>query len=311
MIYDKIQKLLNNASIRTSAPLFLSKLIVGGIILSLGMFFILIGHGIFTALISGVVVFLTIIFGAYTWLFLSAINRIKKIEDLLPDFLALMASNIKSGLTPDRAFLLSARKEFGPLAEEIDIAAKETIAGTSFADAFMNMTHRIDSEMFAKTVRLIVEGVNSGGNLGNLLEDTSLDLRRFKSIRKDVSATVLVYELFIFAAVGFGGPLLYSVAYFLIDMVSKIRSNLHINTDISAQMPMMHGTTALNLGSVFIFAIAAIGVTVFFGALTAGSIVNGKESDGIKYIPILGIVAYAVFFIGLAFLNMVLGGMVV
>ena len=46
-------------------------------------------------------------------------NRIKKMELAFPDFISLMASNLRAGMTIDRALVLSARKEFDPLDKEI------------------------------------------------------------------------------------------------------------------------------------------------------------------------------------------------
>ena len=185
----------------------------------------------------------------------------------------------------------------------------ELIRGKPFTESFMEMTKRIQSETFAKTVRLIVEGTRSGGNLSELLGNTALDIRRFKSIRKEVSATVLVYQLFVFAAAGFGGPALYSVALFLIKMVSRLKGKIQINADIASQMPLLHGTSTINIETVFLFAIGSITVTSFFGSLTAGVIGKGKESEGIIYIPILLFVSYLVFFLGKFILENMLSGL--
>ncbi|MCK5493471.1 MAG: hypothetical protein KAJ14_10215, partial [Candidatus Omnitrophica bacterium] len=52
-------------------------------------------------------------------------DRIKKIEGIFPDFLQLVASNLRAGMTVDRAMLLSSRPEFAPLDEEIFRAGKD------------------------------------------------------------------------------------------------------------------------------------------------------------------------------------------
>jgi len=51
------------------------------------------------------------------------------IEDVLPDYLQLTASNIKAGMTIDRALWYAVRPRFGVLAKEIETVAKETMGG--------------------------------------------------------------------------------------------------------------------------------------------------------------------------------------
>src|SRR3989338_8958155 len=46
-------------------------------------------------------------------------GRIKRIEEVFPDFLQLMSSNLRAGMTIDRAILMSTRPEFNPFDEEI------------------------------------------------------------------------------------------------------------------------------------------------------------------------------------------------
>ncbi|MDD5022945.1 MAG: type II secretion system F family protein [Candidatus ainarchaeum sp.] len=306
---EKIQKMLDNADLPTTASSFSRKMFAYGFIFGViaVAFAIFYNQEYLLSSIIGLGTFICFQIIVYAWLIIKANERIAKIEDVLPDFLALMSSNIRSGLTPDRAFLLSARKEFGPLANEIDMAAKETIAGKPFTEAFMSMTLRIQSETFAKTVRLIVEGVRSGGNLSELLDNTALDIRRFKSIRKEVSATVLVYQLFVFAAAGFGGPALYAVALFLIEMVAGLKEKIHIDPAVAAQMPLVQGTSTISIETVFLFALASMAITSFFGSLTAGVISKGKESEGIMFIPVLLFASYAVFFVTGVLLKAVLG----
>ena len=51
----------------------------------------------------------------YLWLTFLVDKKASLIEDALPDALQLMASNLRAGMTPDKALLLSSRPEFGPL----------------------------------------------------------------------------------------------------------------------------------------------------------------------------------------------------
>ncbi len=233
----------------------------------------------------------------YTYIGLRSSARVAKIEEMLPDFLSLMASNIRSGMTYEQSLIMSARKEFGPLSKEIDMAAKDIIGGKPLTETLLTMTVRIPSEKFAKTVRLIVEGVNSGGNLAELLEHTAIDIRKFEGLRKDIASSMMSYALFIFAAAAIGAPLLYGVATFLIKVLYTVKSSVAFDTkNLPMNVPISMATSSLSPDLVRWFALCSIAITCFFGSLAAGLIFKGKEMDGIIYLPVTLLIATIVFF---------------
>lgn len=217
------------------------------------------------------------------WLLVRANKRAEEIEDMLPNFLSMMASNIRSGVTYDRALLLSTRKEFGPLSKEIDRAARQTVGGKPLSDALMEMALRSRSETFAKTMRLIVEGTKAGGNLAEMLENTAIDIRKAASLKKDISATILIYKLFIFIAAVFGAPLLYSLTTFLLEVFAGIRGRAAGISGPGTDLPfIMQGGTGISGETFFWFSIVAISMTAFFSSMAAGVISKGKESEGFR-----------------------------
>ena len=156
---------------------------------------------------------------------------------------------------------------------------------------------------------LIVKGLNSGGKLADLLEATSLDIRRFDGIKKEVDSTVLTYKLFSLAAVCIGAPMLYAVTGFLIRVFAETKSRIGTAnvTDASGYLPFFQGA-AISPDATFYFSLGAIGVTVFFGSLMAGVITKGDERTGLVYLPVIALIAYSIFFFGSFVLNVFLGG---
>ncbi len=309
--FEKMQMMLNDSGTEEKAQAFFIKFLIVGIVLAVvGASFIYYSVSDVAAVGGGIAIFLGFEGMVYGGLIQKARKRVKEMEDVLPDFLTLMASNIRSGLTPDRALLLSTRREFGPLTEEIDKAAKATLTGTPFIEAFMEMSQKFNSEMLSKTVRLIVEGARSGGNLADLLDNTALDIKRFASIRNEVSATVLVYMLFMFAAAAIGAPLLYAVSTMLIEVITEMKSEIAISTeDVSTYLPLVQGSTVISPELVFWFALFAIFIGAFFGSLAAGVISKGRESAGLGYIPTMIFVSFAVFFLTKLLLESLMGGL--
>lgn len=298
-MFEKLSNVLYNAGIDVSARDFIAQMALLAIGFGLGAVLIvyrILPHEFAAAV--GAAITLVFALSVYAMLVLTANRRVAMMEDMLPDFLTLMASNIRSGLTPDRALMVSARKEFGPLTKEIGRAAKLSMTGSSFDEAFETISANVQSDTLSKTVHLIVQGIKSGGNLADLLDNTAEDIRRFSSIRKEVSANIMIYSLFLFAAAGFGAPLLYATATFLISIIYTVKAGIALEAGIGAAeaagLPMLRGA-ALSPDLTFWFSVAALTVTAFFAALASGVISAGRESEGMRYVPVLLAAALGIF----------------
>jgi len=227
----------------------------------------------------------------YIILVMRADAKGKVVEDVLPDALLLMAMNIKSGMTTDRALIMSARNEFGPLEKELTRAGKQILAGKDVRFALMDMPTRIKSELFERTIRLVIEGIESGGELSSLLQQTAEDIQNTKLVNNEVRSNLMMYAIFIFFAVGFGAPLLFGISTYLVSSVG---------TQFTAfQASGQPGVAVMQIspGFLVMFAMLALAITCFFGGLIVGIIKGGSEKAGIKFIPMLMLVAYTVFFV--------------
>ena len=236
---------------------------------------------------------ITVVFNVVPYLALSWIanRRGRTVEEVLPDFLSLVSGNIKSGLTLDRALVLSSKKEFGPLAREVDRATKKSV-GAGLPPVLRGMSERIRSKTFEKTTSLIAEGVRSGGDLGRLLEKTSSDLRRFQTVKKEIEASISLYLIFIVAASALGAPFLYALATHLAGTMQALKPA----ESTPAFSGFGSGGEEVDLALLEWFAVAAITVTCFFGSMTMGLIRSAKRVEGLKYFAPMLLVAFAVFY---------------
>ena len=132
-----------------------------------------------------------------------------------------MASNLRAGLTTEKALFSSARKEFGILQQELSRIGKEVATGKELGIALKGITKRIRSDKLEKTISLIVTGINAGGELSELLEQTSNNLKQQALVEKRVRSSVLMYVIFIFIAVGIGAPALYGLSSFLVEVLTE------------------------------------------------------------------------------------------
>ncbi len=229
----------------------------------------------------------------YMWLVLRADAKGKFVENILPDVLLLMSMNIRSGMTTDRALIMTARPEFGPLEKELNRAGKQILAGKEIKYALLEMAYRIKSKQLERTIRLIIEGIESGGELSSLLRQTAEELQSTRLVQNEVHASVLMYAIFIFFAAGIGAPLLFGISTYLVGTIGQQFSTFTI-TGLS-QQPVM-GKIEISPEFLTTFALLSLTITSFFGGLIIGIVKSGYEKAGVKLIPILLVISFFVFF---------------
>jgi len=235
----------------------------------------------------------------YLWLVLQIDKKSSFIENIFPDALQLMASNLRSGLTTDIALLLSARPEFGVLKDEINVVGKEITLGEDVGDALLHMTGRIKSRTIERTIELIVAGLRSGGELASLLEQTARDLRRQRLIDQKIRTNVHMYVIFIFIAVAFGAPILFGLSSFLVEVLKSRVSEISVPPEVLATSQIPLTITDIKITNTFIitYILAFLITSSVLGGLIIGLISKGRERAGLRLIPLLLIVTISLFFL--------------
>lgn len=216
--------------------------------------------------------------------------KVKKMEAVFPDFLQLVAGNLRAGITVDKAILISARKEFDPLDKEIMRVGKDITTGRATEIALSDMAERIGSEKIKKTIMLINSGLRSGGNLAILLERTASNMRERGFVEKRAASNVLMYEIFIFVAVAIGAPALFALSTILVETMGGMMSSTpELEATIAnLNLPVSFSKISISLNFIVYYSIAFIIATGFMSSLIIGLVGKGSEKEGLKYlIPIL------------------------
>ncbi len=222
-------------------------------------------------------------------------SRIKKMENAFPDFLQLMASNLRAGMPTDHALLMSARKEFDPLDKEIIKLGKELMTGRDIENAMFDMGQRTHSQKIQRTISLILSGLKSGGNIAVLLEETASNARERYFIQQRAASNVLMYVIFIFAAITVGAPGLFGLSTVLVEVLTNVLSTIP-EVQTSVNLPFTMSRVDISTSFVIYFSVAFLTAIDLVGALVLGLVTKGEEKEGTKYIiPILS-VSLAVFF---------------
>ena len=220
-------------------------------------------------------------------------KRTSQIEEVLPDFLQLTAANISAGMTIDRALWLAVRPRFGVLAKEMEEIAKATTAGEDLEAALISFSKKYNSRVLKESIHLLIAGLNAGGEIGVLLNKISTNIQEIKIMRKEISASVTTYVIFIGAASIVAAPLLYALSVQLLGVVQSIAGSIGSSTTSSSTglgFSFSFSSDSLNIDDFRIFSMSILGITAIMSASIISIIKRGNVKSGLKNIPIfLGI----------------------
>ena len=259
-----------------------------------------------------ILIFIIILFVLWILFYIMVDLRIFKrkidIEEVLPDFLQLTASNIKAGMTVDRALWYAVRPRFGVLAKEIETVAKDTMGGEDLKRALERFAFKYDSALLKRSISLLTEGIESGGEIGDLLNRIALNIQEIKTMKKEMAANVTAYTIFISFATILGAPFLFSLAGVLIRVIKNLGSTLGAagSTASSTGFALSFSGTGVTYADFRIFALISLTMTSFFSASIIATIKKGDIKSGVRYIPIFIATTIILFLIASAILGKVI-----
>jgi len=243
-----------------------------------------------------IIYFLTSIFGVFAFLLILIYmyvvvkknSRKKQIEELLSDYLLLVSANVSAGMTIDQALWYAVRKRFGVLAEEMEIVVKKTMSGERLNDALIEFTEKYDSDVLKKTFVLLLEGMDSGGEVSELINKISWSVKENQIIKKEVASSVASYSIFILFAALVAAPLLFALSQKIIVIMSELTKNLDLSSiaSVKTQIPINSMGGGINVTDFKRFAASSLVITATFAAMIVSSVKTGTIKEGFKNIPI-------------------------
>jgi archaellum biogenesis protein FlaJ (TadC family) len=236
-------------------------------------------------------------------------DRSKRVEEVLPDFLLMVAANLRAGLTPYAAFQASARPEFGPLETEIKVISSKSLGTESFTEALHSLNTRIDSSILRRTVAFFENGLRSGGKLAALLETSAEELRKGDEMKRDMALNTKTYAIFLVFILVMGLPLLLSISTQFLETFARIQTQVTPGSTagispISSPKLSVSPETLQTMTHIII-----IGTSIL-ASVTIGVITEGKLLYGLKYSIPLMLSSGLMFYLFRALLGNFLGSLI-
>ncbi|MBI2574450.1 type II secretion system F family protein [Candidatus Woesearchaeota archaeon] len=247
--------------------------------------------------------FVAILFLVWLFLFIMLDLRVFKrrigIEEVLPDYLQLTSGNIRAGMPVDRALWYAVRPRFGVLANEIEMVAKETMSGSDLDAALRRFSDKYDSVVLKRSINLLIESYNAGGEVGDILNKISNNIKENQLMRKELAANVTTYAIFIGFATIIASPLLFALSGQLLEVIGRIMSTIDIK-DVQQTAGLgfsfAFSKPGVSLSDFRIFAAISLAVTSFFSAAIIATIRKGDLRSGVKYFPVFFAITLILYF---------------
>lgn len=251
--------------------------------------------------ISTIVAFSVMAGGIYFYLNLKMYNRIKEIETKLPDYLILVSTNLKGGMSFEKALLGAIKPEFGILSNEMSLVSKKVMTGSDLKDALIEMTQKYDSPTLQRTFNIISGEIESGGKIAYVLDSMIDNLRKTKNMKEEMAANTLMFTIFIGAIVIFISPLLFALSLNLLEVLIGVADTVggiggQGNVELGFEIDEIDMDPEEFQG----FSILALGIISLASSMIISIIQKGDIKGGIKYIPffLVSTIILYFFFVG-------------
>ncbi len=262
---------------------------------------------LFILTVLAVLIFVSVVFYAYLLVKIDA--RKRELEVVLPDFLQLAAANVRAGLPIEQALWRAATPEFGILSTEVQNAMKRTFSGESIQDSLTYLAGRFNSRYLTRTASVLKFGIESGGEIGEILERTASDLRKMQIMYKEASASMLMYVILIVFAALVGAPLLFAISYKLISTLAAIWMNIPQTQDLSSFGLISLSPPQISASDFKLFSVLAVTVTSIFASFILAVIRSGSTREGIKLLPFFLLAGLGMLVIFMAAVENLLSGL--
>jgi len=290
----RIKSLLNYGGLNIDVNYYIGLALLLGIIFGLVAFMydlsfrevnlatILISIGIFS-LILGIFILFP---------YFKSEQRAKKVDERLPDFLNLMAANIRSGMTAISAMHGAAKEDFGVLSEEVENAVSASMGSESYEDILSLLLKRINSRILERIVKLLITGMKTGGDLATLVEGAAEEVTQIRVMQGELITSVRANMLFIVLIIIAGLPFLLTVSIFFVETIQNLQTQVG-PSELGRGVSISDITPEFLVTMSYIIIIA----TSLFASVLVGAVVDSSYIQGLKYFVPLMIISIIIFLI--------------
>ena len=101
---------------------------------------------------------------------------------MLPDFLQVVSSNLKGGMSFERSLWAAIKPRFSILANEMAEVSKKVMTGHDVNKALLEFSEKYNSPMLRRAIDLLISELESGGNIAELIDKVVENMKETKNL---------------------------------------------------------------------------------------------------------------------------------
>ncbi len=205
------------------------------------------------------------------------------VNNHLPDLFLNIIQAKQTGMTLHQALEEAAKRDYGPLTNELKKLVNQISWGLSFEEALQRFNDRVDTPLVRESIPLIVEASHSGGRVEKVFKPISRFTQTILLMKKERRAQIRPYIAIIYVAFYvFVFTIILLFKTFFVEMSGSPVIGLSTLSSHDAWRIFFHMTC----------------MQAFFGGLVAGKMGEGALSAGLKHIVILMASGYVALKLG-------------
>lgn len=204
------------------------RMIMGIAFLGIGMMFIMLKGGDFSATKLSMYILLPAAFGYYLptiWVNKRRTSRMAELENGFPDSLDLMLVCVEAGQSLDQSIVRVAaeiKHSNVPLAEEFEVVANELRAGKERVTVLRDLGERCGLPDISSFVTVLIQSANFGTSISDALRVYAFEMRDKRIMRAEEKANKLPTKMTL-------GTMLFTVPPLLIILVGPSIYDIYVN----------------------------------------------------------------------------------
>jgi flagellar protein FlaJ len=216
-------------------------------------------------------------------------KRVRKADDEFPLLLRDLAQAKRAGLTLIDSFTLTSEGNYGVLTKGLKTLAYHLTWGVPFEDALRMFAKRYPTRIIKRSVEIIIEGYQVGGDVGEILKVAADDVMELRSLEKrrisDMGQYILIVYVTFFVFLGVLLVLYHSFIPMMVEAAEKVEG--------------------VEMGGSFMVAVDVVTMKMLFfhcgiiqgicAGLVAGKLGEGRVISGLKHATVLALATFALF----------------
>ncbi len=223
--------------------------------------------------------------------YLNAVKRIQEIEEAFPNSLRQMADTLKSGGTYEYALREVASSNYGAIKQEFEKILRKLEEGENFENSFKTLAEDVDSKIIQRTVVIIIDSIKAGAGLSEILEQIAEDIRAMNRIARERKSRTMMQVLFMVSAGGIIAPMIFGFISTIVKVLIKSATTAVAQETINTAIQALNTIT---LGIQLYIIIEVIATSLMISLMR-----DGNTSKSILYLPILLLIAFTIYYIGM------------